>query len=93
MLNRNPGEVNVEKQAVIGNTVQTPISIRSSSSSSEDLPEAAELYSTSLLGKAMRDEQRTLIFADKIPPTASVISTHGSRGVIIKSRAQLVLES
>ena len=87
MLNKNPSEVNVEKQAVIEN------SIRSSPSSSEDLPEAAELYSTSPLGKAMRDEQRTLIFADKIPPTASAISTHGSRGVKIKSWAQLALES
>ncbi len=73
MFNRIPSEVNVDKQAVIENMVETPISIRSSSLSSEDLPEAAELHSTSQGGKAMHDEQRTLIFAGKIPPTASAI--------------------
>ncbi len=51
----------------------TPISIRSSSASSEDLLEAVEIYSTSQGEKAMHDEQRTLIFAEKIPPTASAI--------------------
>ncbi len=73
MFNRIRSEVNVDKQAVIENTVETRIPIRSSSSSSEDLLEAVEIYSTSQGGKAMHDEQRTLIFAEKIPPTASAI--------------------
>ena len=41
----------------------------------------------------MRNEQGNPISADKIPPTASAISTRGSQGVITKSRAQLALES
>ena len=41
----------------------------------------------------MRNEQGNPISADKIPPTASAISTRGSRGAITKSRAQLALES
>lgn len=41
----------------------------------------------------MRNEQGIPISADQIPPTASAISTRGSRGVIRKSRAQLALES
>lgn len=40
----------------------------------------------------MRNEQGNLISGDKIPPTASMISTHGFQGVITKSRAQLALE-
>ena len=41
----------------------------------------------------MRDKQGNPISADEIPPTASTISTRGSRGVRIKSRAQFALES
>lgn len=41
----------------------------------------------------MRNEQGDPISADKIPPTASAISTRVSRGVRTKSRAQLALES
>ena len=41
----------------------------------------------------MRDKQGNPISADEIPPTASAISTRGSRGVRTKSRAQFALES
>lgn len=81
------------KQAVIARTVETLISIRSSSLSSEDLSEIAELYLICQGGKTMRREQGNLISADKIRPTAFAISTRGSRGVITKSRTQLALES
>lgn len=68
------------------NKAENPISIRSSSSFSEDLPDVAELYPISQGRKTMRDEQGNSISADEIPPTASAISARGSRGVGTKSR-------
>lgn len=41
----------------------------------------------------MRDEQGNSISADEIPPTASAISTRGSRGVGTKSRTSPAWES
>ncbi len=40
----------------------------------------------------MHNKQGNTISADKIPPTASAISTRGSRGVITRTWAQLALE-
>ncbi len=67
----------IQKQAFIENrnTVETLTSIRSSSLSSDDLSEVAELYSISQGGKTIRGEQGNLISTDKIPPTAIAIST------------------
>lgn len=83
-----PVQIKRKNQALIENTEKTPISIWSSSSFSDDLPEVAKLYLISQGEKNMRDKQGNPISADEIPPTASTISTRGSRGMRTKSQAQ-----
>lgn len=80
------GSDQIQRQAVIENIVETLISIRSSSSFAEDLPELAEPHSTSQGGKIIQDKQENLISADEIAPIASAVSTRGFQDMITKSQ-------